>query len=126
MRQNAITQTERKAAQGGAPAYHYIYAWRTPVLDGRPGTFHSSEIAFVFDNADLCTRYSGGGSQALALSSKIAGAWASFARDGSPGHRGLPEWPAYTPEHRATMIFDNQCRIRTDPEDEGLRLIRQA
>jgi para-nitrobenzyl esterase len=40
MRQNAITQAERKAAQGAAPAYMYLYAWRTPVLGGRIGTFH--------------------------------------------------------------------------------------
>jgi len=125
-RQNAITQAERKAAQGGAPAYQYIYAWRTPMLDGRPGTFHSSEIAFVFDNAELCLRYSGGGPEALALSRKMAEAWASFARDGNPGHRGVPEWPAYTAHRRATMILDNQCAIRYDPEGEGLRLIRQA
>jgi para-nitrobenzyl esterase len=126
MRQNAATQAERKAAQGGAPAYQYLYAWRTPVLDGRPGTFHSSEIAFVFDNADLCPRYSGGGPEAMALSHKMGAAWAGFAKDGNPGHREVPEWPAYTSDRRATMVFDNQCRIKNDPEGEGLRLIRQG
>jgi para-nitrobenzyl esterase len=126
MRQTAVTQAERKAAQGRAPVYQYIYAWRTPVLDGRPGTFHSSEIAFVFDNADLCPRYSGGGPEALALSHKIGEAWASFAREGNPNHSGLTEWPSYTAEKRSTMIFDNQCRIKNDPEGEALRLIRQA
>ncbi|MEP6539128.1 MAG: carboxylesterase family protein, partial [Bryobacteraceae bacterium] len=123
VRQNAISQAERKAAQGGAPVYEYIYAWRTPVLDGRPGTFHSSDIAFVFDNGDLCPRYSGGGPEALALSSKMGRAWANFAREGKPGHDKLPEWPAYTAAKRATMIFDNQCRIKNEPEGEGLRLI---
>ena len=34
MRMNAITQAERKAAQGAAPAYMYIFDWRTPVLGG--------------------------------------------------------------------------------------------
>jgi para-nitrobenzyl esterase len=126
MRQNAITQAERKAAQGGAPAYQYIYAWRTPVLDGRPGTFHSSDIAFIFDNADLCVRYSGGGPDAMVLSSKMGAAWAGFARRGHPGHDGLPEWPAFSAEMRAAMIFDSPCRIKKDPEGEGLRLIREA
>jgi para-nitrobenzyl esterase len=123
MRQNAMTQAERKAVQGTAAAYEYVYAWRTPVLDGRPGTFHSSEIAFVFDNADLCTRYSGGGPDALSLSSRIGGAWASFARDGKPSHSGIPEWPAFTPEKRATMILDNQFAVRDNFEAEGLRLL---
>ena len=126
MRRNAITQAERKAAQHAAPVFQYLYAWRTPVLDGRPGSFHSSEIAFVFDNADLCVRYSGGGSEALALSSAMGAAWAGFAREGSPGHRGLPEWPAYTPEKRATMIFDTPCRVKNDPEGEGVRLLKST
>ena len=125
-RQNAITQAERKAARGGAPVYQYIYAWRTPVLDNRPGTFHSSEIAFVFDNAELCLRYSGGGSEALKLSSLMGGAWASFARTGHPGHSKLPAWPAYTAEKRSTMIFNTPCAVKNDPEGECLRLLRDS
>jgi para-nitrobenzyl esterase len=125
-RQSAATQAERKAAQGGAPAYQYIYAWRTPVLDDRPGTFHSSDIAFAFDNGDLCTRYSGGGPEALRLSFNVGEAWASFARSGRPSHHGLPEWPAYTQEKRATMIFDSPSAVKDDPEGECLRLLQEA
>ena len=64
--------------------------------------------------------------EALALSSKIGRAWASFARDGKPGHAGLPDWPAFTTAKRATMIFDNQCGIKNNPEGEGLGLLRQG
>jgi para-nitrobenzyl esterase len=94
-RQNAITQAERKAAQGGAPAYMYVYAWRTPMLGGNIGTFHASELTSVFDNATLCPHYSGNTSEALALSSRMGEAWANFARSGMPGHSALPHWPAY-------------------------------
>ena len=126
VRQNAITQAERKAAQGAAPAYMYLYAWRTPMLGGRIGTFHSSEITFAFDNAALCPNYSGGGAEALALSGNMGGAWASFARTGKPGHAGLPAWPAYTEKTRATMVFDTPSAIRNDPEGAGLRSIRKS
>ncbi len=34
VRQAAVTQAERKAALGAAPAYLYEFAWRTPVLEG--------------------------------------------------------------------------------------------
>jgi para-nitrobenzyl esterase len=125
-RQNAITQAERKAAQGTAPAYMYMYAWPTPMLGGQIGTFHSSEITFVFDNAGLCTHYSGGGPEALALSTKMGEAWAGFARSRKPGHSGLPPWPEYTDKERATMVFNIPCAVRNDPEGEGLRLIRQT
>lgn len=125
MRQNATTQAERKAAQGGAPAYMYLYAWRTPALGGQIGTFHSSEITFAFDNAALCTHYSGNTPDAIALSSKMGEAWANFARSGKPGHIGLPAWPAYTSENRATMVFNTPCAIRNHPEAEGLGLMRE-
>jgi len=126
MRQNAVAQAERKAAQGAAPAYMYLYAWRTPALGGKIGTFHSSEITFAFDNAALCVNYSGGRPEALALSSKMGEAWASFARAGKPGHAGLPAWPAYTKETRATMVFNTPSTVRNDPEREGLKIIRDT
>ena len=43
-RRPAFEQALRKAALGRAPAYSYIYSWRTPVLDNRPGSFHACEI----------------------------------------------------------------------------------
>jgi para-nitrobenzyl esterase len=126
MRQNAIAQAERKAAHGGAPAYMYLYAWRTPALGGQIGTFHSSEITFVFDNAALCPHYSGNTPDALALSSKMGEAWAAFARSGKPGHSGLPAWSAYTSENRATMVFNTPCAIRNNPEQAGLELMKRV
>lgn len=126
MRQNTITQAERKTALGGAPVYHYIFSWRTPVLDGRPGTFHACEIAFVFDNGDRCVRQTGGGPAALALSTNVSRAWVGFARHGNPNHAGLPTWPAYDAARRATLFFDSPCFVKNNPEGEGLRLIHEA
>jgi para-nitrobenzyl esterase len=125
-RRPAVEQCLRKAAQGAAPVYSYIYGWRTPMLDDRPGTFHACEIGFAFDNAELCDHYSGMRPEALALAKQMSGAWASFARTGNPNHSGLPEWPAYTAEKQATMFFDVPCSVRNNPEAEGLRLIEQS
>lgn len=123
VRRAAIEQASRKAALQAAPAYSYLYSWRTPVLDGRPGPFHGAELAFVFDNADICDHLSGGTPEGFALSRQMSRAWASFARTGNPNHGGLPQWPAYTPQERATMDFNTVCEIRNDPEGEGLRLM---
>ena len=125
-RSAAFEQARRKAALGRAPAYSYVYGWRTPVLDGRPGPFHAAEIAFTFDNAEICDHYSGGTTEALVLSKQISTAWANFARTGNPNHNGLPHWPTYTSQQRATMYFDTPCAVRNDPEGEGLRLNAQS
>jgi para-nitrobenzyl esterase len=125
-RRPAFEQAIRKAALGAAPAYSYIYSWRTPVLDGRPGPFHACEIAFTFDNAGICDHYSGGTPEAFALSKQISTAWVNFARTGNPNHDGLPHWPTYTAEHQATMYFDTPSEVRNNPEGEGLRLMAQS
>ncbi len=125
-RRPACEQASRKAALNKAPAYSYIYAWRTPVLDGRPGPFHGAEIAFTFDNAELCDHYSGVSAEAIVLSRQISTAWASFARTGNPNHDGLPHWPKYTSERLATIQFDRSCEVCNDPEGQGLRLIAES
>src|SRR5258708_6999986 len=125
-RRPAFEQAARKAALGSAPAYSYIYSWRTPVLDNRPGSSHACEIAFTFDNAEICDHYSGSTPEAFVLSKQISTAWVNFARTGNPNHDGLPHWPAYTSAQRATMYFDTPCAARNNPEGEVLNLIAQS
>ena len=53
---------------------------------------------------------------------KMATAWANFARTGNPSQPGLP-WPAFTPERCATMVFDDACRMVDDPDGEARKLL---
>jgi para-nitrobenzyl esterase len=122
----AFTQAARKAALGAAPAYSYIYSWRTPVLDNRPGSFHACEISFAFDNAEICDHYSAGDPAAFVLAKQMSTAWVSFARTGDPNHGGLPHWPAYNEETRAAMVFDAPCAARNNPERKGLEIVMQS
>jgi para-nitrobenzyl esterase len=122
----AVEQAARKAALGRAPSYSYLYTWRTPVLDDRVGTFHACEISFAFDNGALCDHYSAGTSEGLTLSHQMGAAWVAFARTGNPNHSGLPHWPAYTSDTRATMLFGAPCQVKNDPEGAGLRLIASS
>jgi para-nitrobenzyl esterase len=116
IRQSAVTQAERQAALGAAPVYTYWFCWHTPVLDGRPGAFHCSELAFVFDNTDRCAPMTGGGPVPRALAANVSQAWINFARRGDPNHPGLPQWPAFTARAKAVMIFDNKCEAKNDPD----------
>jgi para-nitrobenzyl esterase len=122
-RSMSFAQAGRKAALGAAPAYAYIYSWRTPILNDRPGTFHAAELPFVFDNAELLDHYSAGDPAAYVLNKQMSTAWVSFARTGNPNHSGLPHWPAYTADKHATMYFNAPCEVRNDPEAKGLKII---
>ena len=76
----------------------YLFSYHTPVLDGRPGAFHSAEITFVFNNLERCDQLTGGDPQAATLAGMISGAWVNFARSGNPNGGNLPHWPAFTPK----------------------------
>jgi para-nitrobenzyl esterase len=119
----AFAQASRKTALGAAPAYSYIYGWRTPSLNDRPGPFHAAEISIVFDNADICDHYSAGDPSAFVLSRQMSTAWVNFARTGDPNHIGLPHWPAYTLDKRATMYFNAPCEVRKNAEGQGIAII---
>ena len=122
-RRFAVDQATRKAVQGKAPVYYYLFSYCTPVLDGRPGAFHSAEIAFVFDNLERCSNLTGGDPQADVLASQMSQAWINFARSGNPNHSGLPQWSAFTPETKQTMIFDTPCAVKEDPDGEGRKMV---
>ena len=115
-RQNAVTQTERHAALKGAPAWHFMFRWQTPILDGRPRAFHCAELPFVFDNTDRCAAMTGGTTEARTLAAKVADAWIAFARTGDPNHPGLPTWPAFDAARGPMMVFDNACEVQNDPD----------
>ena len=125
-RQNAVAQAELKAAQNAAPAYLYLFTWQTPVLDGRPKAFHCSELAFVFDNIDRCVNMTGGGADARTLAAKVSEAWIAFARKGDPNHAGLPKWLTFTADKGATMVFDNKCEVKNNPDGPERNTVTMA
>jgi para-nitrobenzyl esterase len=122
----AIRQATAKAAQKAAPVYAYVFAWNTPVFDGRIRSYHCAELPFVFDNTDRCDQATGGGPAARALAAKVSEAWIRFARTGNPNHSGLTNWPTFTVANGATMIFDNTCAAVNHPDREVLNTLLEA
>jgi para-nitrobenzyl esterase len=114
-RMHSITIAERKYEQGTAPVYMYLFTWETPVLNGRLKSTHALEIPFMFDNLSPARNFTGESPELVPLAEKMSEAWLAFARDGKPGYHGLPAWPAYELEERATMMFDTTCRVENDP-----------
>jgi para-nitrobenzyl esterase len=104
--------------------YAYLFEWRPPLLGAQIGACHGIEIPFVFDTLrhPLLRPLWGSTRSAYRLAGRIQDAWLGFARDGSPAHRDLPEWPAYTMDRRSTMGFASECSLRDDPHRRGRSL----
>jgi para-nitrobenzyl esterase len=109
---------ERRAALGKAPVYFYYFAWETPVQGGRLKSAHALEIAFVFDNTERSARFTGGGPRPAALADKMSDAWIALARTGNPNTTKLPVWTPYDAAQRATMVFNDESKIVSDPTKE--------
>jgi para-nitrobenzyl esterase len=125
-RAGVVTEADRKAMQAKAPVYQYYFTWRSPVRDGKLRSFHTLEIPFVFDNVDAATSMTGSGEDRQALADKMSAAWVAFARTGNPNHQGLPNWTAFDTTGRATMIFNNDCKVVNDPHGEEQRLLHSV
>lgn len=120
----SVAIAERKAAQGAAPAYAYVFDYKlerpVPGTNHPIGAMHVLEIAFKFDNVAAThlpnqpnfARYR---PERFAAGRNMSALWASFARTGTPSAPGVPTWPAYTLGRRSTMIVDHQCRVVDDP-----------
>ena len=103
-----------------APVWSYLFTFATPVFGGILRSTHALEIPFVFDNldrgrADVLT---GTGPERQGIADAMHRSWIAFARDGDPQHAGLPEWPPYDVNRRATMCFDTGIELVDDPARE--------
>ena len=116
---NSLKLAERKAAQKAAPVWMYMLTWETPVAKGRLRTPHALEIPLVFDNVEKARNFVGRGDEPQVVAEQMSSAWLAFAKTGDPG------WPAYDAQTRATMLFDLESRVVSDPLP-GVRKVLEA
>ncbi len=118
-----VMQAERKAAQGAAPVYVYLLAWETRADNGRLRAHHALDVPLVFKNVEMMRGMVGPGPEPQRMAEIMSSAWVAFARTGNPNTEGLPNWPAYEPGHRSTMVFDIESRVQTKPYEEIRRIL---
>jgi para-nitrobenzyl esterase len=113
-RTRAVTQAERKAAQGGAGAWMYLWEWVTPAFDGKLGAVHGHDVDASFNlyRNGIC---GSGRNEGRLMCTRLASTWVAFAKTGKPNNPHIPNWPMYDAKTRATMIFDTDTRVINDP-----------
>lgn len=109
-----------------SPVYMAWFGFCPPMFDGRMRAFHCLDISFWLLNTDLMITHSGGGARPRKLSYKMADALLSFARTGNPNCSSLPKWPEFTVDNGETMILNDICEVRNDPDKEGRTVLMNS
>jgi para-nitrobenzyl esterase len=127
----SVEIAEKKAAQGGASVYLYHFGYKSemkiPGTDYALGTPHAMDISFKFNNETPANGpgfLSGSRPDRFVASHNMAALWTGFARSGRPAAAGVPEWPAYTLEERASMRIDTRCEVMYNRFSEELAMWR--
>ncbi len=92
---------ELEIKQGRDPAYIYMFDRDLP--GDERGSFHSSELWYVFSTLYRCWRPMEGID--YDISKQMCKAWANFARNGNPNGEGVPNWSPYTRDSTVFMRF---------------------
>ncbi len=119
----SLALADRKADQGGAPVYFYLFNWDSPVDDGKWKAMHALEIGFVFDNVAKSESMAGLGENQQLIADMMSESWLAFARSGNPNSDAMPQWLPYTSAERSTMVIDLNPRMVADPRQEFMALL---
>ncbi|MDJ0788676.1 MAG: carboxylesterase/lipase family protein [Myxococcota bacterium] len=113
-----LAEAQRRHHDG---IYMYLFTWESPMMGGALGACHAIELPFVFGHIgrDGSELFVGSGPEAERLSEQLMDSWVAFARDGDPGHAGIPggRWPRYEDERRATMVLGRETLCEDAPMD---------
>jgi para-nitrobenzyl esterase len=107
-------------AQAGHATRVYLYRfdWQSSAFGGRLGAAHALELPFVWNRLDLPMAPILLGPEAAAaqpLATAMHATWAQFIKTGDPNGAGLPPWPTYDTQRRATLLLDCACQVVDDP-----------
>jgi para-nitrobenzyl esterase len=98
-----------------APAYNYLFTYRTPVMGGILGAMHGLDNNFLFGN--ISPDITGTGPEVENLAIKIQDSCSAFMHTGNPSCESIGEWPAYGTD-RMTMILNTETRVEAAPYEE--------
>lgn len=122
---SGVVSTALSKHTQGSPVYVSLFDWDSPLFDGRMHNPHCADICFWFRNTDVMLTHTGGGAAPREMSRKMSSALLSFMRTGNPNCDALPSWAAFDPDTRATMVFDDECRVVENLDTEELAILAE-
>lgn len=104
---NIANDVDARKARG-AVKQAYLYLFTHPLAgptSAKVGSFHTSDLAFDFDNLALAPgRAHSATDQRVA--SMASGYWINFVKTGDPNGPGLPRWPVWGGDRQILQISD--------------------
>lgn len=123
-RPNTVRTADARADENVAPLYMYLFAWKTPVQNGKLGAAHAYELPFCFHTTEVSQQYLGDETDEIrTLADKMSGAWVSFAKTGKPVVEGF-DWKPYTSKGGDIMYFGTECSLRQDFDRELITIMQ--
>ncbi|WP_077921208.1 carboxylesterase/lipase family protein [Spirosoma sp. 209] len=111
--------------EGGQGKTVYVYRFRRKLpATGQYasyGAFHTGEVAYAYDNLRFIDHQLRPLNATDAdLARIMATYWANFIKTGNPNGQGLPQWPAFSPTGKQTMILDMPAKAQPLPDAAAL------
>jgi para-nitrobenzyl esterase len=107
-----------------------VYAYRFKRIVPATGeykkfkAFHTGEVPYAFNNLHFVDRPWEAVDHQLATT--MADYWTNFVKTGNPNGKGLPEWPAFGMQGKATLVLDVDVRSQTMQDAGRLEVLKQV
>jgi para-nitrobenzyl esterase len=100
------------AARGAsAPAYYYDFEHVMPGITAADyGSYHSSELPYVFGTLDILNRPTTDTDRKVAA--VMQAYWVNFINTGTPNGGALPQWTAFDPAQNNVMALGAAPHMR--------------
>lgn len=105
--------------KGGGKAWTYRLDYPESSGHLRGFAHHSLELRLVWDRPSADAENSATEKE---LAREMNQSWIAFLRGESPASSGLPDWPEYQLDTRATMAFDAKSHVEQLPQEAERRL----
>ncbi len=112
------TWARMQTKTGKSKAYLYYFDRVPPGPESaRYGSYHASEIAYVFGNLEPPRPWEDTDRK---LSHTMSSYWVNFATTGDPNGKGLVKWPAYQESSDTVIELGDKIELRPTPHKAAL------